>query len=224
MDVPNMSSDIRKLQDGKDTQTKEKDIELLMGDDQETGATFVVPTPSAEITFPDGGYKAWLTVLGGWLSFIASIGFLSGFSVFQSYYSTTQLPTHSPDDISWIGGLQIWGCFFFGLWAGRLSDKYGPKVPLALGTFFMVFGTMMASISKTYYQFMLSQGLCSAVGFGFAFTPALRFNHNGSWKSVGSPLAWSCRARMWAVRVCNSICGEAFADFYFSFLKVSSGQ
>ena len=125
------------------------------------------------VSFPDGGYKAWFTVLGGFLSFIASLGFLSGFSVFQIYYTTTQLPAYTPDDISWIGSLQLWGFFFFGLSSGRLSDKYGPKVPLALGTFFMVLGTMMASISRTYDQFILSQGLCSAIGFGLAFMPAL---------------------------------------------------
>ncbi|GFG01371.1 monocarboxylate transporter 1 [Aspergillus udagawae] len=129
--------------------------------------------PPDDVNFPDGGYKAWLTVLGGWLAFISSIGFLSAFSVFQSFYSSTQLPTYSPSDISWIGSLQLFGTFAIGLWSGRLSDKHGPRLPFALGTFFMVFGTMMASISTKYYQFVLSQGLCSSISFGFAFTPAL---------------------------------------------------
>lgn len=143
--------------------------------DQEASADANGPTPedaSTELTFPDGGYKAWLTVAGGFLAQISSIGFLSAFSVFQSYYGAT-MPSQSASNISWIGSLQIFGCFFLGLWSGRLSDKRGPKLPLALGTFFMVFGTMMASISNSYYQFVLSQGLCSAIGFGLAFTPAL---------------------------------------------------
>ncbi|GIJ87051.1 hypothetical protein Asppvi_005953 [Aspergillus pseudoviridinutans] len=128
---------------------------------------------SLELDFPDGGCKAWLTVAGGMLAQISSIGFLSAFSVFQSYYSQVTLPNSSASDISWIGSLQIFGCFFLGLWAGRLSDKRGPKVPLGLGTFFMVFGTMMASISSSYYQLVLSQGVCCAIGFGLVFTPAL---------------------------------------------------
>lgn len=37
----------------------------------------------------------------------------------------------------------------------------------------MLLGTMMASVSKAYYQCMLSQGLCTAFGLGLAFTPAL---------------------------------------------------
>lgn len=142
-------------------------VEAMAGDTQETTSV------SSDIYFPDGGYRAWLTVCGGFLGFFASIGFLSSFSVFQSYYTTTTLPTYSPSDISWIGSLQIWGCFFMALWSGRFSDQHGPRIPLAIGGFMMVFGTMMASISKKYYQFILSQGLCSAIGFGFVFTPAL---------------------------------------------------
>ncbi|KAH8698664.1 monocarboxylate transporter [Talaromyces proteolyticus] len=128
---------------------------------------------SAELYFPDGGHKAWLTVLAGWLTLFSTIGVISGFSVFESYYSTTELSTYTPSEISWIGSLQIWGCFGFGLWSGRLSDSRGPRFPLAAGTVFTVLGTMMASISKKYYQFILSQGICSAIGLGFSFTPAI---------------------------------------------------
>ncbi|KAF3401631.1 Riboflavin transporter MCH5 [Penicillium rolfsii] len=123
---------------------------------------------STELVFPDGGFKAWLTVAGGFLVQISSIGFLSAFSVFESYYIET-MPSQSASNISWVGSLQIFGCFFLGLWSGRLSDKFGPKLPLAFGTFFMVFGTMMASISKSFYQILLSQGLCSSIGFGLLF-------------------------------------------------------
>jgi MFS family permease len=123
--------------------------------------------------FPDGGAKAWRTALGGFLAFIASLGFLSGGSVFQSYFKTTVLPDSSLSDIAWIGSVQVWGCFFFGIWSGSLSDKYGPALPLVVGTFFMVFGNLMASLSTKFYQFLLSQGFCIALGMGLVFTPAL---------------------------------------------------
>lgn len=135
--------------------------------------------------FPDGGAKAWCTALGGFLSFIASIGFLSGGSVFQSYFKTTVLPDSSVSDIAWIGSVQVWGCYFFGIRSGSLSDKYGPTLPLVVGTFFMVFGNMMASLSTKFYQFLLSQGFCVALGMGLVFTPALAvqsqwfFRHRG---------------------------------------------
>jgi MFS family permease len=69
--------------------------------------------------------------------------------------------------------VQFWGCYFIGIGSGALSDKYGPALPLVLGTFFMVFGNMMASLSATYYQFLLSQGFSVALGMGLTFTPAL---------------------------------------------------
>jgi MFS family permease len=144
----------------------------LGGNDEETNES-LAETAIQDVYFPDGGVNAWRTALGGFLAFIASIGFLSGGSVFQSYYITTTLSSSSPSDIAWIGSVQLWGCFSFGIWAGRLSDKYGPTLPLGVGTFFLVLGIMMASISKTYYQFLLSQGFCVALGMGLIFTPAL---------------------------------------------------
>ena len=63
--------------------------------------------------------------------------------------------------------------FIGGLWVGRVYDNYGPRYLLLFGTFFHVFGLMMASISTEYYQFILSQGLCSAFGASMIFYPAM---------------------------------------------------
>lgn len=157
---------------------KSEDVDQSLAESQhlelnETNGSLADLAIQDDVHFPDGGVKAWRTALGGFLAFIASIGFMSGGSVFQSYYITTTLSSSDPSNIAWIGSVQLWGCFFFGIWAGRLSDKYGPALPLGVGTFFMVLGTMMASISKNYYQFLLSQGFCEALGMGLIFTPAL---------------------------------------------------
>jgi MFS family permease len=56
---------------------------------------------------------------------------------------------------------------------GALFDKYGPRYIIIGGTFMHVFGLMMASISTQYYQFLLSQGVCSAIGVAAVFQPAL---------------------------------------------------
>ncbi len=42
-----------------------------------------------------------------------------------------------------------------------------------MGTLLHVFGLMMASLSTQYYQIMLSQGICSAIGVAAIFQPAL---------------------------------------------------
>ena len=41
-----------------------------------------------------------------------------------------------------------------------------------IGSFLHVFGLMMASISKEYYQFLLSQAVCSSIGASMVFYPA----------------------------------------------------
>lgn len=54
-----------------------------------------------------------------------------------------------------------------------MVDSLGPRWPLLLGSFLHVFGLMMISISKKYYQFFLSQAVCSAIGTSFLFYPTL---------------------------------------------------
>lgn len=57
--------------------------------------------------------------------------------------------------------------------AGKLFDSYGPRVPLFAGSVAHVFGLMMTSLCKDYYQFFLSQSVVSGIGASFIFTPAL---------------------------------------------------
>lgn len=57
--------------------------------------------------------------------------------------------------------------------AGKIFDSYGPRIPLAVGSCMQVFGLMMTSISKEYYQFFLSQSVVSGIGASLIFTPGL---------------------------------------------------
>ena len=43
---------------------------------------------------------------------------------------------------------------------------------MLIGSFLHVFGLMMASISTKYYQFLLSQAVCSPIGASMIFYPA----------------------------------------------------
>ena len=57
--------------------------------------------------------------------------------------------------------------------AGRLYDGYGPRLPIMIGCFFHVFGLMMTSLATRYYQFILSQSVCSGIGTSLIITPAM---------------------------------------------------
>ena len=98
-------------------------------------------------------------------------GLNSSFGVFQTYYMQTL--NRSPDDISWIGSLQVFFLFFLGTIAGRLTDAGHFQIVFCVGSVLSCLGIFMASISTTYWQYLLAQGVCIGVGNGFVFTPAL---------------------------------------------------
>lgn len=122
---------------------------------------------------PDGGLEAWLVVVGAWCTSFCSFGWVNSIGIFQSYYESNLLKTYSSSTISWIPSLQIFFMFAMGPIVGKLYDSFGARYLIMVGTFFHVFGLMMASISTEYYQILLSQGVCSAIGASAIFQPAL---------------------------------------------------
>jgi MFS family permease len=143
--------------------------------------------------FPDGGFEAWLVILGAWCSLFVSFGWITSIGVFQDYYLSHQLSEYSSSTVSWIPSLQACSMFIGAPVFGKLFDSYGPRWLLAGGTFFHVFGLMMASISSKYYQLLLSQGLCSSLGAGAIFYAA---NNSGS--------TWFYRKRAFALGIMSS--------------------
>lgn len=107
---------------------------------------------------------AHLVVINTW-------GTINSFGVFQSYYKT--LLSRPPSNISWIGSMQVFFLFVSGVLTGRLMDAGYFRIVFAIGSFLMVLGGFMASISTTYWQLFLSQGLCAGLGMGCLFCPVV---------------------------------------------------
>jgi MFS family permease len=99
-----------------------------------------------------------------------------GVGIFQDYYQHELLSSYSSSTIAWIPSLQIFFMFASGPLIGKLHDRYGPHYLIFCGTVLHVFGLMMASISKEYYQILLSQGVCSAIGASAIFQPGMALN------------------------------------------------
>ena len=78
--------------------------------------------------FPEGGRQAWLVACGTAGILFCTLGFANSFGVFQAYYIENQLKDHTPDDISWIGSLQVFLVFALGVIGGPLFDRYGAIV------------------------------------------------------------------------------------------------
>ncbi|KAK8061956.1 major facilitator superfamily transporter [Apiospora phragmitis] len=159
---------------------------------------------------PDGGAKAWLMILGAWCCSFCSYGWVNSVGIFQQYYENGPLSDYTPSQIAWIPSLQIFFLQFLGPVIGRLNDAYGPRPLVAAGSLLHVFGLMMASLSSEYYQILLSQGVCSAIGVSAVFLPALACV--SGWFSKRR--AWGCRLPLiianllrtvgygWTLRIC----------------------
>ncbi|KAK4093737.1 major facilitator superfamily transporter [Purpureocillium lilacinum] len=155
---------------GGDTERESKDARQPIPEDNAT------PADAAKVEDagpPDGGAAAWLVVLGAWCCSFSSPGWINSVGSFQQYYEVGPLQDYSASTIAWIPSLQIFFLFALGPIVGIIFDNYGPRPLIIGGTFLHVFGLMMASLAKTYYQFLLSQGVCSALGVACLYSPAL---------------------------------------------------
>jgi MFS family permease len=120
---------------------------------------------------PDGGREAWLQVFVSHITVFNTWGYINSFGLFQTYQTT--LLSVSPSDISWIGSTQIFLLFFIGTFSGRLADAGYFRLCFSVGLAIQLLGVFLTSISKTYWQFFLCQGVCTGIGNGLIFCPAL---------------------------------------------------
>ncbi|KAF9884055.1 hypothetical protein FE257_002341 [Aspergillus nanangensis] len=130
-------------------------------------APAAVPDEQREAEYSmDGGLQAWLQVLGSWILFANTWGLTNSFGVFETFYTDTYLTTSTPSAISWIGSIQLFLTMLVGVFAGWFLDAGHLQILLLLGGFFEIFGMFMTSLSTTYWQVLLAQGICVGLGSG----------------------------------------------------------
>ncbi|MCJ1458806.1 hypothetical protein MMC28_009180 [Mycoblastus sanguinarius] len=122
---------------------------------------------------PNGGLRAWLHVLGGFMLFFNTWGILNAFGVFQTYYESGALFMRPSSDISWIGSIQSFMVLLVGIFAGPIYDRGYLRTLLLVGSFGVVFGHMMLSICTNYWEVLLTQGFCVGIGAGCLFVPCV---------------------------------------------------
>ncbi|EGU72507.1 hypothetical protein FOXB_16982 [Fusarium oxysporum f. sp. conglutinans Fo5176] len=66
-----------------------------------------------------------------------------------------------------------WIAWMAGIISGRLTDAGYFRITTIIGAFLVVFGTFMTSLSQTYWQILLAQGLCTGLGNGLLLTPMM---------------------------------------------------
>lgn len=106
--------------------------------------------------------------------------------------------------ISWIGAIQFCLCPMLGCIAGPLFDAGYLKHLLIVGGGLYSFCFMMASISKEYYQVLLSHGIGVGIGMGLIFSPSVSSLQHHFARSRYRTLAYGFQAT-----------GSAIAGIYF---------
>ena len=124
-------------------------------------------------SIPDGGLVAWLHVLGSFFLFFNNWGIINAFGVYQTYYMTTLLTDQTPASIAWIGSVQSFILDCVGPLMGPIYDAGYFRPLIFTGSFLVVFGHMMLSLSTTYWQVFLSQAVCVGLGAGCLYVPGV---------------------------------------------------
>ncbi|KAK2813254.1 hypothetical protein FQN49_008321, partial [Arthroderma sp. PD_2] len=120
---------------------------------------------------PDGGLAAWTQAVMAHLVMFNTWGFANSFGIFQSYYSETL--GRSRADIAWIGSIQIFLIFSIGTFSGRAIDAGYCRTLLISGLFLQLLGVFMTSVSTSYWQIFLAQGVCLGLGNGLIYCPTI---------------------------------------------------
>ncbi|KAF7315044.1 hypothetical protein MIND_00018600 [Mycena indigotica] len=128
-----------------------------------------------EFEVPDGGFEAWMTVAGAWLTLFSTFGFAFTFGVYEDYYVRFYLRNHTPSSIAWIGSFQLMMPFFCGPVAGKIFDDGGFHALEITGGVIFTLSSFLLSLAKPnqYYQIFLAQGVGMGLGVGLIFLPSL---------------------------------------------------
>lgn len=121
----------------------------------------------------DGGSRAWLQVLGSFLVFSNLWGFVFAFGSFQSYYELTYLTDITASSISWIGTMGVFLLVLVGVISGPLFDLGYFRTMLFVGATAQTFSVFMMSLSSTYWQLFLTQGVVLGLANGLLYLPGL---------------------------------------------------
>jgi hypothetical protein len=126
--------------DEEAVQSPKKDAILSSESLQTTDSEF------EDISYPEGGAKAWLVVFGSFCATGAVFGLINTSAVFESYLKENQLRDYSHSQIGWIFSIYLFLVFSLGIFVGPIFDSYGPRLLVAAGSVVTVASMMLLSL------------------------------------------------------------------------------
>lgn len=123
--------------------------------------------------FPEGGLRGWSVVVGSFCGSFSVFGIINSTGIFQEYFSTHQLKSHSPSQIGWIWSLSLFLTFFCGVLIGPVFDSKGPRVLVLGGSILLTTSMMLLGLCTKYWHFILVYSVLNGLGGCLMNTPAL---------------------------------------------------
>lgn len=130
---------------------------------------------SQEVTFPEGGWRAWSVVFGVFLNQFVTLGYTNAHGVYNDFYVREYLSHYSSSQISWIGSVQLLFVVSSGIFTGRAFDVGYFYHLMIGGSLLFVVCLFMLSLTheSQYYQVFLAQGLGLGVASGLTYVPSI---------------------------------------------------
>ncbi|OAQ96476.1 hypothetical protein LLEC1_07279 [Akanthomyces lecanii] len=128
---------------------------------------------SYEETYPEGGWAAWIVVLGSFFALFSAMGLMNSIAIFQAYTLDHQLKGYSEGTVGWIFSIYTFLAFFGGVYFGPIFDKYGPRWLIISGAVCVTGAMVGMSFCTKLWHFILSFGILGGLGTSLIFTPSI---------------------------------------------------
>ncbi|KAJ3323091.1 hypothetical protein HDU76_013729 [Blyttiomyces sp. JEL0837] len=170
MTASSSNNDIEKggQYDSNNTSDLKKDTDSVK--DKENSNSFIVITEDSNEVVdtdigppPDGGWTAWLVVLGSFIIHFVVLG--------MSYFLEQKLASSSV--IAFIGTFGAAVLPGLGLVSGRLAERFGFQRMILIGSIILSLGLFLASFETAVWHLFLTQGLLFGIGASIAYFPAV---------------------------------------------------
>lgn len=138
-----------------------------------TTTSCAVSTDAYGNTYPEGGLRGWLCVLGSFSGLMVALGMMNTIGTYHHFLTTNQLASSSESDIGWIFGIYAFLSFFAGIQIGPVFDACGPRYLIFAGSVLLMISQLLLGVCKAYWHFLVVFGIVGGLGTSFVFTPSI---------------------------------------------------
>jgi len=149
---------------------KVNDDEVVVPDIEPTG--YVQEIQERDDKPPDGGY-GWVCIGACFVINGFTWGICASFGAYLNYYLVNDIFEGTSDmDYAFVGGSNFGAALITGPAVNALLRKFGTRPVMFSGCFFWALGLIAASWARTFWQLVLSQGICVGIGLGMIWQPS----------------------------------------------------